>query len=202
MKHIILIGGAPTTGKSTLAAHLSKKLNLPWLSTDQLRQVMRTVADKKKYKKLFNPKGYNAERFLTTFPTRTIVKMEIEQGEATWKGIKELLDKDFTYEEGFILEGVNILPKLAASYKSKKHIKIIFLINDNKEHITKTVFTRGLWDDTKNYPDHVKHHEVAWVTAFNDYIKHEAKKYCFPTLNIHADHAQKKLRHLFKLKQP
>ena len=35
-----LIGGAPRTGKTTLAKQLSKKLVLPWISTDTLESVV------------------------------------------------------------------------------------------------------------------------------------------------------------------
>lgn len=37
---IILIGGAPTTGKTTLAKALSRVLGLPWISTDHIRAWM------------------------------------------------------------------------------------------------------------------------------------------------------------------
>ncbi len=40
-----LIGGAPTVGKSTIAAPLAAHLNLPWISTDRIRDIMRTVAE-------------------------------------------------------------------------------------------------------------------------------------------------------------
>lgn len=89
-RKVILIGGAPTTGKSTMASLLAKHFNLPWISTDQIRDVMRLVASREKYPKLFNPEGYNAEKFLTEFSAEEIARMEFEQGEAAWIGIKEL----------------------------------------------------------------------------------------------------------------
>ncbi len=40
MERIILIGGAPTVGKTFIAKELSKKLFLPWISTDTIRSLM------------------------------------------------------------------------------------------------------------------------------------------------------------------
>lgn len=89
-KQIILIGGAPTMGKSTIAVLLSKHLGLPWISTDQIREIMRTVASRKDFPKLFNPEGYSAERFLTEFSAEQIVNMEMDEGEDVWLGVKNL----------------------------------------------------------------------------------------------------------------
>src|SRR5262245_957615 len=82
-----LIGGAPTVGKSTLAATLAAHLGVPWISTDQIRDIMRTVADRDTHPKLFNPAGYDAERFYKTFSAEQIVDIEIGQGEAAWTGV-------------------------------------------------------------------------------------------------------------------
>jgi 2-phosphoglycerate kinase len=44
MNKIILIGGAPACGKTTVAARLSRELGIPWISTDSIRHIMRTEA--------------------------------------------------------------------------------------------------------------------------------------------------------------
>jgi len=36
MKKIILIGGAPTAGKSYVAEKIAKELGIPWISTDTI----------------------------------------------------------------------------------------------------------------------------------------------------------------------
>lgn len=100
---IILIGGAPTTGKSTMAALVAKHLSLPWISTDQIRETMRIVARREDHPKLFNPEGYTAERFLTEFSAEQIANMEMEQGEAVWLGIKPFIEDDYMWKDGFVI---------------------------------------------------------------------------------------------------
>ncbi len=41
-KQIIFIGGAPTVGKSYLAKKLAEELKLPWISTDTVREILRS----------------------------------------------------------------------------------------------------------------------------------------------------------------
>lgn len=185
---IILIGGAPTTGKSTVAEAVAKHLGLPWLSTDQIRGIMRTVADRKQVPKLFNPEGYDAERFLKEFSAQQIAAMEMEQGEAVWPAVKTFINEDYTWEKGFVLEGVNILPKLIRQdFLSDNEIKPIFLVDEDADRIRKVVFTRGLWDDADAYPNEVKEKEVEWVLAFSHLLKKQAEEYGYPTVEVNKD---------------
>lgn len=184
-KDIILLGGAPTTGKSTIAELLSKHLGIPWISTDQIRETMRTVADRKKFPKLFNPEGYDAERFLTEFSAEQIAVMELEQGEAVWPGIKKLIEDDYTWEKGFIIEGVALLPDLVAkNFKDNTHIKAVFLVDEDADRIRNVVFTRGFWDDANSYSDEVKEKEVEWVLLFSHKLKAEAGKYGYQSIEV------------------
>lgn len=184
-KQIILIGGAPTTGKTTIAKLLSKKLDIPWISTDQIRQIMRSVATQKDFPNLFNPDGYAAERFLTEFSAKQIVDMEITQGEATWVGIKKFIEDAYPWTDSYIIEGVGILPHLVSKdFNSDKQINVVFLIDEDADRIRHVIFNRGLWDSAKSYPDNVKEKEVEWVKLFNHQIKSEAEKYNFPLVEV------------------
>lgn len=179
----ILIGGAPTTGKSTVANLLSKHLNLPWISTDQIRETMRVTADRKKIPNLFNPEGYDAERFLTEFSAEEIVRMEMEQGDAVWPGVKNFIEEDYTWKQGFIIEGVNILPHLVAQDLSQP-CKAVFLIDEDADRTREVVFTRGLWGDAHTYSDDVKEKEVEWAVLFSHKLNAEAERYGFPCIEV------------------
>lgn len=50
---IYLIGGPPRCGKTTLAKEMSKKLRIPWVSTDALEVVTRAYVDKGKWQTLY-----------------------------------------------------------------------------------------------------------------------------------------------------
>ncbi|HAU65782.1 MAG: hypothetical protein UT30_C0010G0002 [Candidatus Uhrbacteria bacterium GW2011_GWF2_39_13] len=185
IKNIILIGGAPTTGKSTMAALIAKHLNLPWISTDQIRETMRLVARREDHPKLFNPEGYDAQKFLTEFSASQIADMKLEQGEAVWPGIKKFIEDDYTWKEGFIIEGVNILPHLVAKdFADNKKIRVIFLVDEDTDRIKDVVYNRGLWDEAREYSDDLKPKEIEWVLDFSYKLKVEAEKYGYPIVKV------------------
>ena len=184
-RQIILIGGAPTTGKSTVARALAKKLDLPWLSADQIRDAMRVVAAKRDYPDLFNA-GLDAEKFLTRFTAEEIVDKEIAQSKAAWLGVKAFIEHDYTWPEGFIIEGVNILPQLvAADFGANTQVQAIFLVDHNQDRMRKVIYERGLWGDAHTYPDTVKEKEVEWSTLFGKRLEAEAKKHGYPYIEVH-----------------
>src|SRR3989344_1423868 len=184
-KTIVLIGGAPTTGKSTIAQLLASHLGVPWISTDQIREIMRAVASRKEHPKLFTPEDYSAERFLTEFSAEQIAAMEMEEAEEVWPGIRKFIKDDYVWKDGFVIEGVNILPHLVAKdFTNEPHIKPVFLVDEDADRMRQIVFTRGLWDDANTYSDDVKEKEVEWALLFSHKLKAEAEKYGYPLVEV------------------
>lgn len=188
MSRIILIGGSPTAGKSYTAKKLAEDLKLPWISTDLIREQMRWIVKKEDYPNLFHHFDVGPDKaveFLTHNTAEQIVEHQNKESEDVWKGIRGIIEGDYVWED-FIVEGVAILPKLVANqeWKIKKDIKAIFIIDEDKDRVRNTIFTRGLWDEAEKYSDDVKEKEVEWVFAFNNYIKGEARKYNFPVVSI------------------
>jgi 2-phosphoglycerate kinase len=180
-KNIVLIGGSPAAGKSTLAAGVAMHLGVPWISTDQVRDIMRGVANRRDFPLLFNPEGYSAERFLTEFSAQQISDMEFNQGEAVWPAVIRFINDDYTWKNGFVVEGVSILPHLVAKdLKDKQSIKSVFVIDQDPQSIREVVFSRGLWGPADSYSDDVKEKEVEWTLVFGSRIKNEAAKYNLP----------------------
>lgn len=184
-KQIILIGGAPTTGKSTVAKLLSKHLDIPWISTDQIRQILKSVAHINDYPGLFNTEGYTAEKFLTEYLSEQIVEMEFASGEETWMGVKNFIEDAYPWTGSYIIEGAGILPHLVSrDFKENLEIKPIFLIDEDADRIRDVVFNRGLWSSAKSYSDELKEKEVEWVQLFSHKVKNEASKYEYSLIEV------------------
>jgi 2-phosphoglycerate kinase len=181
-----LIGGAPTVGKSTVAAALAAHLGLPWISTDQIRDIMRTVANRLDHPKLFNPQGYDAEGFYRAFTADEIVAIEIGQGEAAWTGIHALIERDYTWPQGFVVEGVNLLPALIAR-DCATDVRAVFVTDADPARMREVVFTRGIWDDAGRYPDSVKEQELAWILRYDAWLRAEALAHGFPVVALNKD---------------
>jgi len=203
MKKIIFIGGAPTTGKSHLTKKLSEELKLPWISTDTIRELMRRLVKKEDYPALFYLSEATPEKaveFLTGNTPKDIVRIQNEESLDVWKGVKALIETDYVWES-FIVEGVALLPHMILKFITENKnidVKAVFLVRENVEHIRKVIFTRGLWDDAEKYPDSIKEKEVAWVIAFNNFIKTETKKYNLPTINADYKNYLEEVKRIIK----
>ena len=187
MHKIILIGGAPTAGKSYVARKIADELSLPWISTDTIRELMRETVRPEDYPHLFDhaeAAGKDAVAYLNQNTAAEIVENHIKENEDVWKGIHALLKTDYVWGS-FIVEGVAIVPHLASSLTGRnKRIISLFLIEEREERIREVVYTRGLWDEAHKYPDSVKEKEVEWVMEYNTWIKKEAEKHGFPVINV------------------
>lgn len=183
-----LIGGAPTVGKSTIAAALAEHLHLPWISTDQIRDIMRTVASRHDHPKLFNPEGHDAGSLFNIFSPDQLVALEIDQGEAAWTGIKALLEHDYTWPRGFVVEGVNLLPHLIArDFQAGGGVKAVFATDADPQRMRAVIFNRGIWDDAGRYPDAVKEKELAWVQRYDAWLQEQALAHGFPVVALRKD---------------
>lgn len=183
-----LIGGAPTVGKSTIAAALAAHLGVPWISTDQIRDIMRTVADRRTHPKLFNPEGYGAESLFNAFSADALVEIEVGQGEAAWTGIRALIERDYTWPQGFVVEGVNLLPHLIGrDFADAADVRCVFVTDAEPERMREVIFSRGIWDEAGRYPDSVKEKEFAWVVQFDAWLKEQALAHGFPVVALRKD---------------
>lgn len=186
MKQIILIGGAPTVGKSYLSRKIAEDLKLPWISTDTIREQMRKIVRKEDYPDLFTHAEATSElavEFLTHNSAKEIVEDQNKESKEVWKGVKALIETDYVWKS-FIIEGVAILPSSVVNLKIDKKVTSLFLIDENILRIKEVIYKRGLWDAADKYPDEVKEKEVEWVIEFNKYIKGECKKYNLPLIYI------------------
>lgn len=182
---IILIGGAPTTGKSTIAQAIANHLNLPWISTDQIRSFLRVTGKPEDHPLLFDSHGMNAEQFFARYSTQEVAEREMKQASAVWPAVKMMIETDYTWDNGFVIEGVNILPSLVnQDFKDNKRIKTVFLVDEDADRIKDVVYNRGLWDDAHTYPDYIKEIEIEWVLQFSHLLKREAEEYGYSCVEV------------------
>lgn len=188
MNRTILICGAPTVGKTTMAKMLSAKFDLPWMSTDVIRDIMKTIADPKQHPKLFTEGHETAESFLGAFSAQRIAEMEIEQGTAVWPGIRHMIDTEYSWSSGTIIEGVNLLPELIArDYPQNNAVRSVLLIDHDEERMRRVVFQRGLWDRADTYSDDVKEKEVEWAMLCSKMLEKQAIKHDVPIVEVTKD---------------
>lgn len=188
-KEIILIGGGPTVGKTSIAKLLSKHLNIPWISTDIIRGIMKGTVKLEDYPNLLKYKDYSAEEYLTKFSVEEIIQIQNAESEEVWRGIKTLINNSYPWKS-FIIEGVAILPHLVKKdFDKVENIKTIFLIDEDADRIKNVVWNRGLWGAAKTYSDDLKSKEVEWARAFGIKLKKEVEKYGYSCIEVRKDNS-------------
>ena len=186
MRKIILIGGAPTLGKSYLAKRIAEELRMTWISTDTIREQMREIVRKKDFPNLFmftNASTEMARKYLTENKPKEIVIHQNLESKDVWCGVKAIIEKDYVWDD-FIIEGVAVIPSLIAHLPANIKIVPIFLVDDDKERIKDTIFKRGLWDMAAKYPDDLKGIEVDWVIEFDKWIRGESEKHNYKIFEV------------------
>ena len=178
MDKIILIGGVPCIGKSTVAKNIAKKINIGYISTDTIRAILRTISNKKEYHSLHFFINQKAELYLPNTEIETIIQDYINESQAVWLGIKNIIRRNGD-DDIKIIEGVANLPVLCKKSKLK-NIMPIFLYFDNEDIIRKNLFSRGLWGKSKK----LKEYELNYLIEFNKYIIDSAKKYNYQLVNV------------------
>ncbi len=147
---------------------------------------MRAVATRENYPKLFTWEDYNGFQYLNKFTADEIADNEFAKSESTWLGVRKLINEDYTWNNGFIIEGCDILPHLVAQdFSHSSNVKAVFIGDHDIERVRNVVFTRNfVGDDASVYPDDFKEKEVGWVLNFSEKLKSQVLKYEMPWVEI------------------
>lgn len=181
-----LIGGAPRSGKTTLAKQLSKKLELPWISTDTLESVVAQYVPEKELPILF-PKSVirketaqSNDEMYKQYSAQEIVDAYIEQSKALIDAIKIFLESESKYNHSYILEGYHITPTLVNKLQQKISIQAVFIgredVTDTLKSIKQSTDSSD-WVIEKTKSEDTFHKIAEMIVLFSTTLKTNAKKY-------------------------
>lgn len=135
---LILIGGVPRTGKTTLAQRLASDLNISWISTDTLESIAHSYTpDEEKNNKF--PKSVmrrntnrNNDEFYTTYSITEIIDSYQTQAQTVSTAITALVEYANKEDWDYVIEGYHVTPTLMAElYDSGIDFSSIILINSD-----------------------------------------------------------------------
>lgn len=187
----ILIGSAPCTGKSTLARQLSRTLNMPYISTDDLREIVSPYASREAFPHLAKGLNISAEAYHALYTPEQIVENVWAESRDIWPALCALLVTSNRCESphkisGWIIEGVNVLPSVIHhdGIHDRKEIKTLFLFDDDQDRVRKTIYEGGVFDQPHLYSDEIKEKELQWINFFSDRLKKEVLTYAMPYMSV------------------
>lgn len=188
----VFIGGTSAAGKTYTAKEFVKKSGLPIhiVSIDDLRKDF-AKDPKLKYwvDILWNQ---NEEEYWKTITYEKDIQNLIDQSQAFWPSILEILENTKKKYKHAIFEAINIQPHLA---KKDFDFPGFFLVNEDYQ----TLLERFKKDPRWGKSEDLQRIEVEFLLKHDvPFIKKEAKKYGYKVFNNSED-AIKELRKIFQL---
>ncbi len=194
---IYLIGGPPKCGKTTLAKSLAKELSIPWISADTLQNIAYAYSRKEEHKTLFPHsylRGENNDEFYAAHSPEIIVQNYIEQGKATNKAIRMMVETYLADEDDFIIEGYQVTPEIVQEIKEEfrnEQIRSVFLVRNDEvkflEDINKST-TPNDWILRRTKDKKTTLPKIArMVSIYSKYFEEEANKYHLPLFHMDMD---------------
>lgn len=114
---VILIGGPPRCGKTTLARSVAKRLDIPYFSIDHLSVVIGPYIPSDRLRESFplrfarqDVDGDNDQFHLNHSPAE-IVELYRRQAATCWPGIKSFIEYALRDAHDLVLEGWQLLPE-------------------------------------------------------------------------------------------
>src|SRR5687768_11791320 len=115
-----LIGGAPRTGKTTLAEALARQNGVKSLSTDSILVMMMKIVRREDYPSLFYTEGFTVEEFYKKYSTPTdAVKASVRAGQDAERGISALIEHTLPSWKVIVIEGDAITPGFVKGLQKK-----------------------------------------------------------------------------------
>ena len=197
---VYLIGGSPRGGKSILSRKLSKKLNIPYISTDNLRLVVLPYFKHNEKNKNFPfIKMYDSvstDKFFRIYSGQEMLKADLTEARAVWPGLKSLINHLLVCKMDCIIEGIHLLPSFVKEFKNNKNVRIVFLTKTTAEKIYKGLNSNK--DNSDWLIDNAKNKETILIAAktfcsYGKYFIRETKKYKYKCFNT-EDNFNKQIR--------
>ena len=142
MKKVILIGGSPMVGKSTVAALVASNLMFPCVSTDDIGEALQTVSD-------INPMG--SRDYLDYYAqsdTQRLIDDMIEYHQKLEPAIARLIDIHSDWGNPLIMEGWALYPEPVGRINNE-HVFSVWLIAEDGLLRKRMAMKKSFWQDAR-----------------------------------------------------
>jgi len=208
MSKIILIGGPPRCGKTTLAQKIAKEIDITWISTDALDDIAQRYVSGDKRDSLF-PKtalrlksGGGNDEMYAAFSVENIVSAYRKQAESVHGAVESFVACAEKEDWDYVIEGYHVTPKLISKLQAEGlKVSSIILISTKAEEAVKrslesNVKQDWLRDKTKKQETFPK--IAAMIDLYSNKLKQEAEEFNASVIDIGEDF-EGKLREAFEI---
>lgn len=128
---VILIGGAPMVGKSTLARKLAARFEYECFSTDDLGQAIGAVTTAQSHPALHEMDGYDYREYYVTRCVDDLIADAECRHAALWPAIAQVITAHATWGNPVVLEGWALYPSRVAQL-ALPNVASLWLVADDE----------------------------------------------------------------------
>ena len=179
---VILIGGAPLIGKSSVARHLAARLAYCCLSTDDLGQAISAVTRKRSHPQFHFMDDYAYGDYFRSHSLDQLISHARNSHQALWPAVRTVITNHAAWGAPAIIEGWCLDPHRVAAIRSATVVSV-WLVADCSILEARV---NDAFDGCREHADEAaKSKFLARSLWHNDYIKEAAAACQLPTVEVH-----------------
>jgi 2-phosphoglycerate kinase len=153
---VILIGGAPMAGKTTVAHRLAARLGYGCLSTDDLGEAMRAVTTTDSHPHLHPMEGYDYREYYVTRSPEALITDVSREHRALWPAVQRVIHTHATWGTPIVMEGWSLWPEWVTQLRLPSVRSLWFIAQEEtlRERLVKAVEFYGGASDEKAMMGH------------------------------------------------
>lgn len=192
MTKVILIGGSPMCGKSTVSKVLASRLGWACISADDIGEILQTAID-------INPmKGQKYTEYYSEHTVSELIEDTVSYHKKLIPAVLRLIDIHSTWGEPIIIEGWALYPEIMNEIENQS-VKSVWLIAN------KSLFENRFLNNIEFYqlavnPKTMKENYLYRSLWHNDYILEQCKlkkqSYILVSENMSVDDILKKIQRI------
>jgi len=177
---VILIGGAPMSGKTTVARVLAAKLGYGCISTDDLGEAIRAVTAKDSHPHLHPMDGYDYKEYYVTRSVEALITDISQEHRAMWPAVQSVICKHATWGEPTVMEGWSLWPEWVTQLQLPSVHALWFVAQEETLHerlLQAAEFYGGASDE-----ETMIRHYLARSVWYNARLKEAVNEFALPSI--------------------
>ena len=182
---VILIGGAPMSGKTCLARKLAAKIEYCCVSTDDAVQAVRSVTTPESHPGFHIMAGLDYKEYYINHSIDELIADGKQQHKASWPALEKLIRIHATWGEPAIIEGWGLLPE-PVSQLGIPSVQSLWLVVEELVLEKRIRNAKSFLEGASNRENLIKQF-LARAIWFNRHIKEQCSALEIPVLQPSAE---------------
>ena len=181
LPRVILVGGAPLSGKTTLGVGIARRLGIDHIATDDLSTAVRAITDADSHPALHVPDvdGSFSSTYAAQQPDRLLTDA-VAFHRAIWPAIEPVILAHATWDRPAVIEGWSLLPELLGGL-GQRDVGALLVIPDEAVYERRCRADASFWEGATDAEGLIRSF-VARSIRFSRMLERSAMEHGVPIL--------------------